>query len=332
MITIEHTAADGTLVDGTARGDGTNVILKAQGFRWFRTLGMWGLPNSRDRQPNTYKIERAADALRAAGFEVTVSVDASHRDVTEAESERAQRAEARADALADKADRHAGAADAAWAKHDQACAVLPPGGEPIKVGHHSERRHRKAIDRAWDALGNACEASNAAEESARRADVAARATDRRHNPVTIKNRIDKFEAEQRSDQRELDGRPRRLVGTFNGQPVYDEKAPAAGAWRDRLVARMAQRGDEITYWRGVYADMQAAGEASTYSKETIAAGDEILYRGTWYKVVRANAKTVGVHFFGDRQSGWTNKLGYHELSGHRPAGAAGSVELDTEAG
>ena len=63
-IEITHTAAEGTLVHGTARGDGTNTILKANGFRWFRTLGLWGIAGSRDRQPNRYKIDRAADALR----------------------------------------------------------------------------------------------------------------------------------------------------------------------------------------------------------------------------------------------------------------------------
>ncbi len=69
-ITISHTAADGTLVEGTSKGDGTNTILKANGFRWFRTLGLWGIAASRDRQPNEYKINRAADALRAAGHTV----------------------------------------------------------------------------------------------------------------------------------------------------------------------------------------------------------------------------------------------------------------------
>lgn len=327
-ITIEHTAADGTLVDGTARGDGTNVILKAAGFRWFPTLGMWGLPNSRDRQPNTYKIERAADALRAAGFEVTVSVDSSHRAAAEAEAARAQRADARADALVDKAERRAGAADAAWSAHDRACEALPPGGEPIKIGHHSERRHRKAIDTAWNKLGQAVEASDAAKEAARRADVAAGANRRRYNPVTVKNRIEKLEAEQRKDQREVDGRPRRLVGTFQGQPVYDEKAPASGSWLERLTARMAERADQISYWKGIYAVMQEQGEANTYSRETVRAGDFVKYRSTWYKVVRANAKTVSVRFFGERQTGWTNKVGYHEITGHRAAPVPAAAELD----
>ena len=66
-IEIIHTAAEGTLVHGTTRGDGTNTVLKATGFRWFRTLSAWGVPNSRDRQPNLGKIDRAAAALRDAG-------------------------------------------------------------------------------------------------------------------------------------------------------------------------------------------------------------------------------------------------------------------------
>ena len=50
-ITITHTAADGTLADGMVRGDGTYEILKANGFHWFRSLGLMGIQSSRDRQP-----------------------------------------------------------------------------------------------------------------------------------------------------------------------------------------------------------------------------------------------------------------------------------------
>lgn len=37
-------------------------------------------------------------------------------------------------------------------------------GEPIKVGHHSERRHRKAIDDAWNNMGKSVELSDKAAE------------------------------------------------------------------------------------------------------------------------------------------------------------------------
>lgn len=37
-------------------------------------------------------------------------------------------------------------------------------GEPIKVGHHSERKHRKAIEDAWNNTGKAVQFSDKAEE------------------------------------------------------------------------------------------------------------------------------------------------------------------------
>lgn len=37
-------------------------------------------------------------------------------------------------------------------------------GEPIKVGHHSERRHRKAIEDAWNNMGKSVEFSDKAKE------------------------------------------------------------------------------------------------------------------------------------------------------------------------
>lgn len=37
-------------------------------------------------------------------------------------------------------------------------------GEPIKIGHHSERRHRKAIDDAWNNMGKSVEFDEKARE------------------------------------------------------------------------------------------------------------------------------------------------------------------------
>lgn len=71
VIAITHTAAEGTLVYGTARGDGSKDVLGPAGFRWYRSLDAWGIVGSRDRCPNVAKIEQAANGLRAAGFTVT---------------------------------------------------------------------------------------------------------------------------------------------------------------------------------------------------------------------------------------------------------------------
>lgn len=37
-------------------------------------------------------------------------------------------------------------------------------GQPILVGHHSERAHRNAIDKSWNALGKSVEYSNKAAD------------------------------------------------------------------------------------------------------------------------------------------------------------------------
>lgn len=43
-------------------------------------------------------------------------------------------------------------------------------GEPIKIGHHSERRHRKLIERNWERMGKSVAESDKAKEYQRRAE------------------------------------------------------------------------------------------------------------------------------------------------------------------
>lgn len=43
-------------------------------------------------------------------------------------------------------------------------------GEPIKVGHHSEKRHRALIDRNWNRMGKSVEHSNKAEQAESKAE------------------------------------------------------------------------------------------------------------------------------------------------------------------
>lgn len=69
---------------------------------------------------------------------------------------------------------------------DESHHMLPPGGEPIKVGQRSQRRHEEALERAWTTMGKAIEAEHAATEAAA---AAARATSARYSPVTVANRI-----------------------------------------------------------------------------------------------------------------------------------------------
>lgn len=82
-------------------------------------------------------------------------------------------AQTRAEAKADKLNRYA---DNAEKRSNQFYEASKEGrdflilGEPIKVGHHSERRHRKLIERNWQRMGKSVAESDKAKEYERRAE------------------------------------------------------------------------------------------------------------------------------------------------------------------
>lgn len=313
-LTITHNREAGTLIEGTARGDGTAEILKANGWRWGRSIGAWYVPQSRDRNLKTWITGRTQKALEAAGHEVALEADDTARPVAEVEADRAARQEARAEALAQKAQRKAArAADAQYAA-DAAAARLPEGGEPIKVGHHSETRHRNAIDRAWNAQGRAIRADEDATEAQRRASAATNTTAHRYSPATVAGRIDRLEAEGRKLARQLDG-----YTADRGTP-YAEAIPAAtGRRREAIQADATENADALAYWRGVRAQQLAAGEAADYSRETIHAGDRIKVGGTWWTVARVNAKTCTLYFDAERKITSSYRAPYGKITSHQPA-------------
>ena len=143
MITISHTHEDGTLVLGTSKGDGTAAILKANRFRWFPRHQALG-PAAKPGPPSQALADRQRQprAMQAAGFEVTVEIDDTPRDVTEVKANRAERLEDRREGLAyRRAVRHATEAERRLSRADE-IAEGRPFGQPILVGHHSERRAR----------------------------------------------------------------------------------------------------------------------------------------------------------------------------------------------
>ena len=315
-LTISHTAADGTLIDGTSRGDGSGDVLAAHGWRWFRSIGFWGIRSSRDRAPKVRLIELTAEALRASGFDVEIDIDSTARPTAEVEADRIDRQVARVEALELKAGRRSEQAESAWEAEQRAAAQLPPGGEPIKIGHHSEGRHRRALEKVHQRLGQAVSAEGDAKEARRRAEAAAVTTAARYSPVTVKNRIDKMHAEQRADQRELDGHERTLF-VVRGVKQIEKFPPAEGTYRQSLITRIAERAEQITYWEEIRAQQIASGQANNFGPDTIAKGDLVRCSGVWYPVVRVNKKSVTVpaRIGGD----WTDTIPYHKLAGHRQA-------------
>jgi hypothetical protein len=308
-LSITHDIPGGTLVDGTERGDGSAPILKAHRFKWGRSIGCWFIPHSRGKVGDRYRIEKAADALRAGGFEVAVTIDNATEDPAEQEARREARAEQRAEGLTLKAERKGNEAAAAFGQFRQTLDAIP-FGQPILVGHHSERGHRAALKRADRAIGRSAEADRERQDAERGARVALASKGRRQSPTFIGNRIREREADARDIARRLAG-----VSVASGFG-----RPAEGDYRADLEARAAQVEAELTYWRGQLAE---CGQR-VWTQADFAKGDRALIRGRWLEVRRANKTTLSV------ESGysWTDRYPYTEVRDRR---AAEDVEAPPDA-
>src|SRR5690625_2853148 len=115
MITIRHTHADGTVLSGSTPGDGVWEIVREHGFRYARSVGIY-IRGSRDRDANRVLIDAAAQALRAAGYEVDVVVDDTWRPAADREADRQARAGQRVQRLTGRAQKAAARGEAARAR------------------------------------------------------------------------------------------------------------------------------------------------------------------------------------------------------------------------
>lgn len=284
---ITHTSAEGTLIDGTSRGDGTAEILKANRWRWGRSIGAWYVPRSRDVPPKRHIINATAEQLRAAGFSVDLEVDAAPRDQVEAEADRAERLEGRAERLAARADKHQAASDAAQAASDDLSSRIP-FGQPILLGHHSQRRAERDAERIRRGMERSLTEQRAANRDRAAADSAAKSTAHREDPYVVANRIDRLAAEIRKLER---------AGSLDRgrQELLDH---------DRA---------QLEHWQAVRTQQIADELVTVHSRETINAGDQVKISGGWWTVTRANPTTVTLSSLG-----CSTRTPYHQIRDHRP--------------
>ncbi|MFF0770906.1 DUF3560 domain-containing protein [Nonomuraea wenchangensis] len=312
-IIIRHNHEDGTLVYGTRKGDGVFEIIKKWengGFRFFPSLRMLGLRNSRDQVADRYAINAAAKVLREAGYEVEVEIDDTFRDRAQVLADKADRLEDRRDALERKVDRHAGAAAAAHNRADQLSERFA-GGQPIIPGHHSERGARRDQQRMHDAMRKSISENNTAQEVARRANAVGSQLKRSARPDVTSRRIETAEAELRQIQKALDGHERRHLD-HNNRPIYIERhEPATGDYRERLLARKAQLDNQLEYDRAQLAAAIEAGEYVMWHKGNVHVGDLVTYwmRDRRRVVLKVNKVTVSM------QSGysWPDKVKFTDI-------------------
>lgn len=112
-----------------------------------------------------------------------------------------ERIEKKRERLAERAERLRSKAATDFRKADlseEATGI--PFGQPILVGHHSEKRHRRTIDHAWAALGRAVETDKKAGETAARAETYGThgiSSDAPDAVERLREKLEKLEANQK---------------------------------------------------------------------------------------------------------------------------------------
>lgn len=320
-LTIEHIDADGTLIYGTERGDGTAEVLKAHRWRWGRSIGAWYVPRSRDRVPNRALIDATAAALRDAGFGVEISIDTTVSDQSEAEERRLAREAARAEVMSERAGRRHREADSRAAAADALSEGIPMG-QPILVGHHSQRRHERTLERIHSHTAASVDLERKARHAEARAETAEAAARHRNNSVTVANRIERLGAELRKLERTL------------ARCRHTEQVESPDTTRLEELATHTRA--QLEYWQGVRTEQLRTGEATDYGPASVEAGDVVKLSGRWRRVVRANKKTVSV----ETGYSWTDREPWHKVQDHRsvsdvtctesPGEVAGEENADDE--
>ncbi|MDW8804337.1 DUF3560 domain-containing protein [Streptomyces scabiei] len=275
VITITHTRAEGTILTGSRKGDGIFEIVRGHNFWFSRNVDGLFLKRSRDKEAQTWRINAAAEALRAAGHEVTVEIDEdTRRSFAEAEADREERAAERADRFSDRAGRATASADARRAAADQLSKRFE-FGQPILVGHHSEGRARRDAARIDANMRASFKDRDRAGHWSNRAQASESYTQHRNDPYRTLRRLEKLRADLRAQQRHL------ADATAAGRD---------GARHARLIEDIT---DEITHWEGIVEKAKAEG-VKVWGPDDFTAGDFVRTGGSWYEVIRVNPKTLSI--------------------------------------
>ena len=191
MITATYSPEDNKirLYPSARLDDETFQRVKGAGFKWAPKQELFVAPK--------WSCKREDLALELAG-------EIEPEEMTVAE--RAQAKAARLDALADKR----AAESSAFSRAADELSRAFEFGQPILVGHHSERKARKTQERMHNAMDKACKAHKAIGYWHYRAEGVERFANMKNDPKVRARRIKTLLAELRDFQRRLNGAHKAL--------------------------------------------------------------------------------------------------------------------------
>jgi Domain of unknown function (DUF3560) len=177
-----------------------------------------------------------------------------------------------------------------------------PLGQPILVGHHSETRHRRDVERMHSNKLKQIDKLDYAEHLQERAFIAQAKSEKRHYTLEyLGNRIQECQAKLNSIQRRLNGKELGILESITNNPKV----------RSIWEQEKAQIQEQLDYWQSIVEEKGGV----KYNKDNIQIGDWIKSTGWWYQVYRINKKSVSCRYFQPNQ-GWNNTVEYFDIRGY----------------
>jgi hypothetical protein len=234
--------------------------IRAQGFNYVRGDTIYFA---------SYTPQRAKFLLEHFELESLDEDDTNLNEIAENRAERFQQ-------FSDNADKRAQAA------HKAEHAILDniPMGQPILVGHHSEGRHRRDLERAERHIRKAIEEGDKANYWQRRAEAALKRVERRETPRAIYNRIERLEADLRKFQRDI-------VGT-------------EGATFEHYQAWIWFTENRLSFERALIEALPQEAKPINANEIKLEKGGVFFDERQWYVIEKVNQKTVNYTTFGLR--------------------------------
>jgi len=241
--------------------------MKSQGFRYRPRSKTWAAKWTPERQEH-------AEGLVGKMTEVNIKPNWAKK--AERAAGLAQKHDARSDEAYDRA-------------HKKLDAI--PFGQPILVGHHSEKRHRSDLRKINRLEKKGREESEIAEKYQRRAErYGKKATG--ESPVTIHNRIKKLEADKRKMERELQVGESGVDTIYYSGKLSEKRKQDIHKWIAHYDSRLAIEREKYKASGGIPTD-----------KMTIKSGDRVKTRFGVGTIATVSQKTVRVKLDPDPISG-----------------------------
>lgn len=221
-----------------------------------------------------------------------------------------ERAAERAERFEDRAEKaEAESARRFKVSHDMMDAI--PMGQPILIGHYSEKRDRAYRERAWSHLGKAVEAGERAKHYDSRAATArfTAAGEQFSNPAYLNRRIEEVEKEVRTILARIEGRM-----YLNSEEAHFTPTEAD---LERFKGRLQIEMERLEFYE---AKLEEIGGIA-FTRETLKGKQAVKIRGRWERIVRLNPKTVAIpnicYPLPEHQDKWALKYAYAEVTAAR---------------